>query len=180
MFINAGAPIIYWFIWLKPEIEADAGKLVVLEKNWWWFGFSWPMIIWGHVGIYGFPAFWGILTWIGNKGLNKIYEGYMDFFLNYIGTIMHFLASLGFLAGSGFWIDNEVVPVTRSWITSGIYVGWTVITFLWIGLTRTKSDTYMFLRHCDREEGECYIEQPAEDDEAEDEDTEHLAFVDDD
>ena len=101
--INAAGPIVYWFVWMKPALDGNATAKALLEKNFWWMEMAWPLIVWGHVGLYGFPAFWGIFAWFGIKFFDKVYKFWMDAMMNYIGTIMHFIASLGFLAGSGFW-----------------------------------------------------------------------------
>ena len=160
--INSVTPILYWYVWFKPEMDADPANTAILDRNWWWMGAAWPMIVWGHIGLWGFPAFWGLFTWFGVKFFDKVYQFWMVSFVNYIGTIMHFLASLAFLAGAGFWIEQDMISVARAWGTAGAYVGWTVITFIWAGLTTDKSNTYMYLRHCKED---CYVEIPAEEDE---------------
>ena len=162
--LNGGAPIIYWFFFFKKEIDADAVSKPILYRNWWWMETAWPMIIWGHVGLYGFAAFWGLFTWFGVKFFDVVYSFWMTAMVNYIGTIMAFAACLSFLAGAGFWVPNDLVSITRAWITSGAYVGWTVLGFFWMGLTVEKSKTYMYLRHC---KDDCYVEVEAEEDEAE-------------
>ena len=162
-FINGAGPILYWFFGFKKEIDKDAANKAILERNWWWFDTAWPMVVWGHVVMYGFAAFLGFFTWIGSKGLDNLYKWWVTTFLNYFGTLMHFWASLSFVAGAGFWVNQDLVSRTRGWIVALGYVGWTVITFIWIGTSREKSFTYMYLNHCG---DECYVEEAAPEDEA--------------
>ena len=130
---------------------------------------AWPLIVWGHIGLYGFPAFWGIFSWFGIGFFDVVYEFWMDAMINYFGTIMHFIASLGFLAGSGFWVANGLLTNLDGWITAGAYVGWSVVTFVWVGFSKPKSEKYMFYKNCERQdepEEDCYyVEEEAEEDE---------------
>ena len=162
-FINGSFPILYKYLFFDPELDDNPNDKVILERNWWWFDTAIPMVVWGHIGIYGFPAFFGLFTWFGVKFFDKIYEFWMTAMMSYVGTLMHFMASLAFLAGVFFWVDNGIVSKVRGWITAGVYVGWTVFTFFWIGLTLEKSKQYMFLKHCDED---CHVEVPAEEDDA--------------
>ena len=162
--INSAGPITYWFVWLKKEIDDDSANKAILERNWWWMDTAWPMVVWGHIGLYGVPAFFGIFTWFGVKFFDGLYKFWMTGMVNYVGTIMHFLAMLAFFAGAGFWIEQDLISRTRAWITGGAYAGWTVISFIWMAYTVDDSNMYMYLKHCD---DECYVEVEAEEDEAE-------------
>lgn len=162
--INAGAPIIYWFIWFEPELAGSPANKAVLDTNWWWFGWAWPMMVYGHVGLYGLPFLLGFFTWSGIKGMDKFYMAWWDFPVNYLGTIMHFMTMLGLLAGAGFWKDNELITVTRAWITAGAYAGWVILNFVWQGTAKGGSYDYMYKKHCG---DECLVEVEAEEDEAE-------------
>ena len=102
--INAATLIVYWFVWFKPEMDADAANTAVLARNWWWMDWAWPWIVYGHVGLYGFPTFFGIFTWFGVKFFDVIYEFWFKVFIMYFGTLLHFFGSLTLLAGCGFWI----------------------------------------------------------------------------
>lgn len=148
--INAAGPIVYWYVWMKPSLDGNASATARLETNFWWMEMAWPLIVWGHVGLYGFPAFWGIFAWFGIGFFDKVYKFWMDAMMNYFGTFMHFIACLGFLAGSGFWVPNGLYTVLDAWVTAGAYVGWTVITFVWIGLTKPKSIEYMKWKNCEK------------------------------
>ena len=171
--INAGVPILMWYLYVKPLIDAKPVDKARLDTNFWWMDLAWPMIVWGHVGLYGFPVFWGIFSWFGIGFFDVVYQFWMDAMINYFGTIMHFMASLGFLAGSGFWVANGIFTNLDGWITGGAYLGWSVLTFVWIGLTKPGSENYMFYRNCegqDEPEERCYhlgVEEEAEKDDAE-------------
>ena len=101
--INAAVPIIYWFVSFKPELDANLWGKAVLEKNFWWMEFAWPIIVFGHAGLYGVAAFFGIWSWARTKFFNLIYEFWIERLVLYVGTPMHFFACLGFLAGAAFW-----------------------------------------------------------------------------
>ena len=106
---NTLVPVLYWFLMLKPKLDADAAAKAVFERNWWWFGLGWYMAIWGMIGLYGFPAFIGFFTWFGIKFFDKIFSFWMTVFVNYIGSIMHFWMILSFLAGTAWWVDNTIM-----------------------------------------------------------------------
>ena len=161
--INGCFPILYWYLGLKKEVDKDAANKAILERNWWWFDTAIPLVVWGHLGLYGMAFFLGFFTFMGSKGMNNFYKWWMTTFVNYFGTLMHFYACLAFLAGAMFWVNQDLISVTRGWISAITYISWTVITFMWIGLTREKSFTYMYLGHCGEE---CYVEEAAEEDEA--------------
>ena len=160
-FINGGGPILYWYFSFKPYLDKDPANKAILERNWWWFDTAWPMVVWGHTAMYGMPAFLGFFTWIGSKGLDGLYKWWLTTFMNYFGTIMHFLACLSFIAGAGFWVNQDLISQVRGWLVAGSYTGWTIITFIWIGSTQKKSFKYMYLNHCG---DECYVETEAEPD----------------
>ena len=67
-----------------------------------------------------------------------------------------------------------MVTATRAWITAGVYAGWSVITWVWLGFTLERSKQYMYLRHC---KDECYVEVEAEEDEAEEIPEDATTFV---
>ena len=147
--INSVTPIIMWFFYIKPMIDAKPTESVRLDTNFWWMSMAWPLVIWGHVGLYGFPAFWGIFSWFGIGFFDLVYVFWMDSMINYFGTIMHFIASLGFLAGSGFWVSNGIFTNLDGWITAGVYTAWSVVTFVWIGFTKPLAEQYMFYKNCE-------------------------------
>ena len=70
----------------------------------------------------------------------------MTVFVNYIGSIMHFFMLITFMAVSCWWVDNSIMTRETGWIITGIVVGWSVVTFLWMGLTIEKSKRFMELR----------------------------------
>ena len=159
---NTLVPILYWFLLLKPKMDADAAATAVFKRNWWWFGAGWHMAVWGMVGLYGFPAFIGFFTWFGIKFFDKIFAFWMTVMVNYIGSIMHFFMLVTFTAGSAWWVDNTIMTRTTGWIITAIVVGWSVITFLWMGLSIEKSKRYMFLMSC---KDKCFPEQAVEEEE---------------
>ena len=160
---NSAGPILYWFLGLKKEVDDDPANKKILERNWWWFDTAWPMLVWGHTVMYGFPAFFGFFTFMGSKGFDNLYKWWLTTFMNFFGTLMHLWAGLAFVAGTIFWINQDLISRVRAWITTIAYLTWTVITFIWIGSTQKKSFTYMYLKHC---KDDCYIEVEAEEDEA--------------
>lgn len=101
--INAATLIIYWYVFFKPEMDADAASTTTLNTNFFWMQLAWPVTVWGHVGLYGVPTFFGIFTWFGVKFFDEIYKFWMQYFVTYIGTIMHWFGIIGFLAGAAFW-----------------------------------------------------------------------------
>ena len=136
-FINGGTPVLYWFAFLKPEIDGHAGATTIekLYNNFFWFDLSIPFIIWCHAGLYGIPALIGFLTWFGVEFMDNAYEFWMNIMINYCGGIVHFIGSLFLLVGAGFWTPNGIITRQRAWITSWSYFGWSVISFVWIALT---------------------------------------------
>ena len=172
--INGAFPAVFWWLYFKPDLDDDPTSKAILERNWWWFDTAWPLVIWGHMGMYGIPAFLGLFTWFGVKFFDAIFEFWMSAMMNYVGTIMHFLGMLSFLAGAGFWVDNNLISVLTGWMIAGGYTVWTVISFIWIGATQEKSNTYMYLRHCG---DECYVEVEAEEDEATEIDSDATTFL---
>ena len=103
--INAATLIIYWFVWFKPEQDANTAATTILNTNFWWMQLAWPMTVYGHAGLYGVPTFFGIFTWFGVKFFDEIYRFWMHYIVTYLGTLMHWFAIIGFLAGAAFWVE---------------------------------------------------------------------------
>ena len=157
---NSITPVMYWFFMLKPDMDADPAGKAVFERNWWWFGAGWYMVVWGMLGLYGFPAFIGLFfIWSGIKFFDKLFQFWMTVFVNYIGSIMHFFMLITFMAGSCWWVDNSIMTRETGWIITGSVVGWSVITFVWMGLTIEKSKRFMELRQCSPN---CFAEEEEE------------------
>merc|ERR1712156_701011 len=108
LIINTLLPTLYWFLFLKKDLDSDSAE-AIFRRNWWWFGAGWPLTVWGMLGLYGFPAFIGFFTWFGIGFFDKIFKFWMTAMVNYIGSIMHFCMMLTFLAGSAWWVDNTVM-----------------------------------------------------------------------
>ena len=109
LIINTLLPTLYWFLYLKKDLDADSAAEKIFKRNWWWFGAGWPLTVWGMLGLYGFPAFVGFFTWFGIGFFDKLFKFWMTAMVNYIGSIMHFCMMLTFLAGSAWWVDNTVM-----------------------------------------------------------------------
>ena len=109
-FINGGTPILYWFAFLKPEIEEGTTTAQeLLNKNYFWFELSIPFIIWCHAALYGIPALIGFFTWFGVPMMDSAYEFWMNYMINYCGSIVHGIGSFFLLGGVGQWRANAII-----------------------------------------------------------------------
>ena len=119
-------------------VEADAANAAILARNWSWKQ-GWSLMNLGWTIFYGLAGFLGFFTWFGVKGLDNMWTFYMNSMVNYLGTLIHFFTILAFCMASAWWIDQGLISVTEAWIYTGAIIGWTVITFIWIGFAEGPS-----------------------------------------